>query len=56
MRRNAFCSARAVKQDDLSDMIAAAMDYIPRARRSVIGLYLWATVILVVFVVLLSSG
>jgi t-SNARE complex subunit (syntaxin) len=56
MLRNAFCSVRAVKQDDLTDMFAAAVDYIPRARRSVIGLYLLAIVILVVFVVLLCSG
>jgi hypothetical protein len=56
MRRNAFCYVRVVKRDDLTDMIAAAADYIPRGRRSVIGLYLSAIVILVVFVVLLSSG
>ena len=56
MRRNAFCYVRVVKRDDLTDMIAAAADYIPRSLRSVIGLYLSAIVILVVFVVLLSSG
>jgi hypothetical protein len=40
----------------LTDMIAAAADYIPRGRRGVIGLYLSAIVILLVFVVLLFSG
>jgi hypothetical protein len=54
MLRNAFCSVRAVKQDNLTDMIAAAVDYIPRARRSVIGLYFLAIAILIVFVVLQS--
>ena len=56
MRRNAFFCVRVVKRDDLTDMIGAAVDYIPRGRRSVIGLYLSAIVILVVFVVLSSSG
>jgi hypothetical protein len=38
MRRNAFCCVRVVKRDDLTDMIAAAADYIPRStlRHSVI--------------------
>jgi hypothetical protein len=56
MRRNAFCCVRVVKRDDLTDMMAAAVDYIPRGRRSVFGFYLLAIVILVVFAVLLSSG
>ena len=37
-------------------MIAAAIEHIPRVRRGIIGLYLLAIVIVVVFVVLLSSG
>jgi hypothetical protein len=39
-------------RDDLTDMMAVAVDYIPRGRRIVFGLYLLAIVILVVFVVL----
>jgi len=56
MRRNAFCSGEAVKRDDLTEMIAAAIERIPRVRRGVIGLYLLAIVIVVVFFVLLLSG
>jgi hypothetical protein len=56
MRLNAFCCASVVKRDDLTDMMAAAADYIPRGRRSVFGFYLLVIVILVVFAVLLSSG
>jgi hypothetical protein len=41
---------------DLTYMIAAAVERIPRVRRGIIGLYLLAIVIVVVFVVLLSSG
>ena len=54
--RNAFCRGEAVKRDDLTDMIAAAVDRIPRVRRGVIGLYLLAVAIVVVFIILLSSG
>ena len=54
--RNAFCCGEAVKRDDLTDMIAAAVDRIPRVQRGLIGLYLLAVVIVVVFIILLSSG
>jgi hypothetical protein len=56
MQRNAFCNVGAVKRDDLTDMIAAAIAHIPRVRRGVIGVYLLAIVIVVGFIVLLSSG
>lgn len=56
MRRNAFCGARAVKRDDLTDMIAATIEGIPRVRRGVIGLYLLALLIVVFVILLLSSG
>ena len=56
MGRNGFCSGEAVKRDDLTDMIAAAIERIPRVRRGVIGLYLLAILIVVVFVILLSLG
>ena len=54
--RNAFCGGEAVKRDDLTDIIAAAVDRIPRVRRGVIGLYLLAILIVIGFIVLLSLG
>jgi hypothetical protein len=39
MRRNASWNVGAVKSDDLTDMIAAAVERIPHVRRGIIGLY-----------------